>query len=367
MTMTRRIFPLSLIFALLLLGACGKKEKPAPSGGEGAPVEAASKNVSIQGAGATFPYPLYSKWMAEYNKLNPHIRINYQSIGSGGGIRQVIKQTVDFGATDAPMKDEDAKKAPGTLHHIPTTIGAVVVAYNVPGVDRKLNLDPDVVVDIFFGKVKKWNDARIKASNEGVELPDKDIAIVHRSDGSGTTAVFTDYLGHVSDEWTEKVGVGKAVKWPTGLGAKGNEGVTGQIKTTPGAIGYIELAYATQNKLTFASIKNKAGQYIEPKIGAITAAGAGAEMPDELHMSLANPEGKDAYPIAAYTYILVYEDVKDQAKAEAVAKFLWWAIHDGQKFAEELHYAPLPEPVVKKVEARLKSLKSGGKVLLSSL
>lgn len=366
MTMTRRLFPISLICALLLLVACGKKDKPAPSGEEGVRGDAAPKNVSIQGAGATFPYPLYSKWMAEYNKINPHIRINYQSIGSGGGIRQITKQTVDFGATDAPMKDEDAKKAPGTLHHIPTTIGAVVVAYNVPGVDQKLNLDPDVVADIFLGKITKWNDPRIKASNEGVALPDKNISIVHRSDGSGTTAVFTDYLGRVSDEWIEKVGVGKAVKWPAGLGAKGNEGVTGQIKTTPGAIGYIELAYATQNKLAFASIKNKAGQYVEPKISAITAAGAGVEMPDELHVSLANPDGADAYPIASYTYMLVYEDMKDHAKAEGVAKFLWWAIHDGQKFAEELHYAPLPEPVVKKVEARLKTLKSGGKVLLSN-
>jgi phosphate transport system substrate-binding protein len=265
------------------------------------------------------------------------------------------------------MKDGDAKKAPGTLHHIPTTIGAVVVAYNVPGVDGQLKLDPDVVADIFLGKIKKWNDGRIAKSNEGVSLPDKDVAIVHRSDGSGTTAVFTDYLANVAPEWKDSVGVGKSVKWPTGLGAKGNEGVTGQIKTTPGAIGYIELAYATQNKLTFAAIKNKAGEYVEPKIAAITAAGAGAEMPEELYTSLANPEGTGAYPISAYTYILVYEDMKDRAKAEAVAKFLWWAVHDGQKFADELHYAPLPEAVVTKVEARLKSLKSGGKVLLSSL
>lgn len=366
--MQRRTFPITLIFALLLIAAgCGKKSEPAPNADEGAKADAAPKNISIQGAGATFPYPLYSKWMAEYNKLNPHVRINYQSIGSGGGIRQVIKQTVDFGATDAPMSEDEAKKAPSTLHHIPTTIGAVVIAYNVPGVTEKLKLDADVVVDIFLGKIKKWNDARIQASNEGVSLPDQDIAIVHRSDGSGTTAVFTDYLAKVSDEWKESVGVGKSVKWPTGLGAKGNEGVTGQVKTTPGAIGYIELAYATQNKLTVAAIKNKAGEYIDPKISATTAAGAGVEMPDELYVSLANGDGKDAYPIASYTYILVYEDMKDAVKAEAVAKFLWWAIHDGQKFAEELHYAPLPEPVVKKVEARLKSLKSGGKVLLSSL
>jgi phosphate transport system substrate-binding protein len=276
-----------------------------------------------------------------------------------------VKQTVDFGATDAPMKDKDAKGAPGTLHHIPTTIGAVVVAYNVPGVDKKLQLDPDVVADIFLGKIKKWNDARIAASNEGLTLPDKDIAIVHRSDGSGTTAVFTDYLGSVSSEWKESVGVGKSVKWPSGLGAKGNEGVTGQIKSTPGSIGYIELAYATQNKLSFASIKNKAGKYIEPKIEAITAAGAGQEMPEALYTSLANPEGEAAYPIAAYTYMLVYEDMKDATKAKALVDFLWWAVHDGQKFAQELHYAPLPDDVVKKIEARLKSLKSSGKAVLA--
>lgn len=365
MKMTRRLFPLSLLCALLLV-ACGNKEQPSPAAGEEGKT-APPKNVSIQGAGATFPYPLYSKWMSEYNKLNPAVRINYQSIGSGGGIRQIVKQTVDFGASDAPMKDEDAKDAPGPIHHIPTTIGAVVVAYNIPGVTQSLKLDADVVADIFLGKISKWNDARITATNEGVSLPDKEIAVVHRSDGSGTTSVFTDYLANVSSEWKEKVGAGKAVKWPTGLGAKGNEGVTGQVKTTPGAVGYIELAYATQNKFTYASIKNKAGTYSEPKIAAITAAGAGVTMPDELHVSLANPDGADAYPISAYTYILVYEDMKDPAKAEAVAKFLWWAIHDGQKFAEELHYAPLPEPVVKKVEARLKGLKSGGKVLLSSL
>ncbi len=361
----RRIFSLGLVCSLLALAGCDKKESS-----EGAPSDAkapAAKEVSLQGAGATFPYPLYSKWMSEYHKLHPNVRINYQSIGSGGGIRQIVKETVDFGATDAPMKAKDAEKAPGKLHHIPTTIGAVVVAYNVPGVSQTLKLDPDVVADMFLGSVKKWNDPRIQATNEGVKLPDQDIAVVHRSDGSGTTAVFTDYLGAVSPDWKEKVGVGKSVKWPTGLGAKGNEGVTGQIKTTPGAVGYIELAYATQNKLTFAAIKNSAGEYVEPKIPAITAAAAGAGMPEELFTSLANPGGKDAYPIAAYTYILVYEDMKDPAKAEALAKFLWWAAHDGQKYAEQLHYAPLPEAVVKKIEARLKSLKSGQKVILSGL
>ncbi len=360
-----RLLKISALLGVLLLVGCSKDKEKQSEGSTDAASDKGPSNVSLQGAGATFPYPLYSKWMAEYNKLHSNIRINYQSIGSGGGIRQIVKQTVDFGATDAPMKPDDAKDAPGPLHHIPTTIGAVVIAYNVPGVDKVLQLDPDVIADIFLGKIKKWNDSRIAGSNEGVSLPDKNIAVVHRSDGSGTTAVFTDYLASVSGEWKESVGAGKSVKWPTGLGAKGNEGVTGQIKSTPGAIGYIELAYATQNDLTFASIKNKSGKYVTAKIEAITAAGAGKEMPDTLHTSLADPEGEDAYPIAAYTYILVYDEMKDETKAKALVDFLWWAVHDGQKFSEELHYAPLPEAVVKKIEARLKGLKAGGKPVLA--
>lgn len=360
----QRLFKIAALLSLLLLLGCSK-DKQAPEGTTDSGSAKAAQNISLQGAGATFPYPLYSKWMSEYNKLHPHVRINYQSIGSGGGIQQVVKQTVDFGATDAPMKDSDANGAPGKLHHVPMTIGAVVISYNVPGVDKALQLDPDVIGDIFLGKIKKWNDARITASNEGLTLPDKDIAVVHRSDGSGTTSVFTDYLASVSPEWKDSVGAGKSVKWPTGLGAKGNEGVTGQIKSTPGAIGYIELAYATQNKLPFASIKNKAGKYMAPKIEAVTAAGAGQEMPDALHTSLVNPEGEASYPIAAYTYILVYEDMKDATKAKALVDFLWWASHDGQKFAAELQYAPIPEAVVKKIETRLKSLKSGGKAILA--
>jgi phosphate transport system substrate-binding protein len=364
MKQIQRLFRISALLSLLLLFGCNK-EKPQAEGSTDAGPAKSAQNISLQGAGATFPYPLYSKWMSEYNKLHSNVRINYQSIGSGGGIQQIVKQTVDFGASDAPMKASDAKGAPGALHHIPTTIGAVVIAYNVPGVDKVLNLDPDVIGDIFLGKIKKWNDARISGSNEGLTLPDKDIAVVHRSDGSGTTSVFTDYLASVSSEWKDSVGAGKSVKWPTGLGAKGNEGVTGQVKSTPGAIGYIELAYATQNKLSFASIKNKAGKYVAPQISAITAAGAGQAMPDALYTSLANPEGEAAYPIAAYTYILVYEDMKDETKAKALVDFLWWAVHDGQKFAQDLHYAPLPEEVVKKIETRLKSLKSGGKAVFS--
>ncbi len=359
MLLVRRVLLLLAVFALF---ACNKKESDsAPAGAGPAP----AKDVSLTGAGATFPFPLYSKWMSEYNKLNPTVKINYQSIGSGGGIRQVVAGTVDFGASDAPMKAEEAKSAPGKLLHVPTTLGAVVVTYNVEGVTQGLKLTPDVLTGIFLGDIKKWNDAKIAGLNAGLKLPAKDIAVVYRSDGSGTTAVFTDYLAAVSPAWKEKVGAGKSVKWPVGLGAKGNEGVTGQIKTTPGSIGYIELAYATQNKLPTAEIQNKAGKYVAPSLEAVSAAAAGVEMPDELYVSIVNAAGEAAYPIASYTYLLVYEDAKDLAKGEALAKFLWWATHDGQKFASALDYAPLPPTVVQKIEARLKTLKSGPKALLS--
>ncbi|HVJ15701.1 MAG TPA: phosphate ABC transporter substrate-binding protein PstS [Polyangiaceae bacterium] len=361
MFVARRLLLLLAVFALF---ACNKKEsEQAPASGSASPAEA--KDVSLTGAGATFPFPLYSKWMSEYNKLNPAVKINYQSIGSGGGIRQVVAGTVDFGATDAPMKDVEAKSAPGKLLHIPTTLGAVVVTYNVEGVKQNLKLTPDVLTGIFLGDIKKWNDAKIAGLNEGVKLPARDIAVVYRSDGSGTTSVFTDYLAAVSPTWKEKVGAGKSVKWPVGLGAKGNEGVTGQVKTTPGSIGYIELAYATQNKLPTAEIQNAAGKYVAPSLEAVSAAAAGVEMPDTLHATIVNASGEAAYPISSYTYLLVYEDAKDAVKGEALAKFLWWATHDGQKFANALDYAPLPATVVTKIEARLKTLKSGSKVLLT--
>ena len=363
MILGRRIL---LILAVFGLVACGKKE-PVPAGEALGSDSSASKNVNLTGAGATFPFPLYSKWMSEYNHLNPNIRINYQSIGSGGGIRQVVAGTVDFGATDAPMKAEEGKKAPGKLLHIPTTIGAVVITYNVPGVTQSLKLTPEVVAGIFLGDIKKWSDKKIADQNPGVKLSDQDIAVVYRSDGSGTTAVFTNYLASVSPTWKEKVGEGKSVKWPVGLGAKGNEGVTGQVKTTPGSIGYVELAYATQNQLPKAELENKAGKFVAPTLEAVSAAAAGVEMPEDLHASIVNGAGEAAYPIAAYTYLLVYEDARDANKGEALAKFLWWAVHDGQKFASALDYAPLPEGVIKKVEARLKTLRSGTKILLSGV
>ena len=346
--------------------ACSKSapaeaDKASPNA---APVSSQAAPVALNGAGATFPNPLYSKWNAEYNKQFPNIRINYQSIGSGGGIRQIIAGTVDFGATDAPMKDDESKQAPGKLFHIPTTIGAVVLTYNVPELTSALKLSPEVLADIYLGKIKKWNDPKIAADNADAKLPAKDIGISYRTDGSGTTNVFTDYLSAVSPEWKDKVGAGKSVKWPAGLGAKGNEGVTGQVKTTPYTIGYTERAYATQNQLPMAELKNKAGKFIAPTTAAMSAAAEGVEMPPELYVSLVNSAAEAAYPITGYTYLLVYADAKDPAKGEAIAKYLWWGLHDGQKFAEGLDYAPLPTKVVALVESRLKELSASGKKLL---
>jgi len=349
---------------LLALVAC-KENSPAPSASAAAPELKKDEAASLTGAGATFPYPLYSKWISEYNKLNPHVKINYQSIGSGGGIRQITANTVDFGATDAPMKEDETKLAPGKLFHIPATIGAVVVAYNVPEVTGTLKLTPEVLVGIYAGKIKTWDDPKIKADNADAKLPAKAISVVYRTDGSGTTAVFTDYLGKISAEWKEKVGVGKAVSWPTGLGAKGNEGVTGQVKTTPYTIGYIERAYASQNKLPMAELKNKSGKFVAPSIEAMSAAAEAVEMPEELFVSLSNAEGEAAYPITSYSYLLVYEDAKDPIKGEALAKYVWWGLHDGQKFSKDLDYAPIPAKVLAKVESRLKELRSGDKKLLT--
>lgn len=323
-----------------------------------------SGTVSVQGAGATFPNPLYQKWLSEYGKLHSNIRIDYQSIGSGGGIKQLKEQTVDFGASDAPMKDEDLKSAPGEILHIPTVLGAVVITYNLQGTSQ-LRFSPDVVADIFLGKIKKWNDPKIVADNPGVTLPTNDITVVHRSDGSGTSAVFTDYLSKVSAEWKEKVGSGTSPSWPVGIGGKGNEGVTGQVKNTPNTIGYVELAYAVQNKLPVALIKNASGNFVEPSIDAVSAAAAGsaANTPEDLRVSITNASGAQAYPISSYTYILVYKDQKDATKGKALVDFLWWGIHDGENFAKELQYAPLPDDIVKRAEVKINSITAGGAAL----
>jgi phosphate transport system substrate-binding protein len=314
----------------------------------------ADGSLLINGAGATFPFPLYSKWFSEYNKLFPNLKFNYQSIGSGGGIKQITEKTVDFGASDAPLSDEELAKAPGLLN-LPTVLGAVVVAFNLPGVPA-LNLSGPTLAGIFLGTISKWSDPAIVKDNPGVKLPDTAIAVASRSDGSGTNYVFTDYLAKVSPAFKTKVGVGKSVKWPVGLGGKGNEGVTGLVKASPGAIGYLELAYANQNQLTVAAIQNADGAFVKPTIEATSAAAVGVAVPDDFRVSITNAPGKTAYPISSFTYLLVYKDQPNKEKGPAVIDFLKWAVTDGEKFAAPLYYAPLPASVQTKVLAKIATL-----------
>ncbi|BDV42319.1 phosphate-binding protein [Geotalea uraniireducens] len=322
----------------------------------------AGAETLINGAGATFPYPIYSKWFSEYAKIDTSVKFNYQSIGSGGGIKQITAQTVDFGASDKPLSDEElsaAAAAGGKLLHIPTVMGAVVVTYNLPGVGKGLKLTPEVLSDIYFGKITKWNDPRIAGINRGLRLPSSPIVVVHRSDGSGTTAIFTNYLCSVSPEWKTKVGTGTSVKWPIGLGGKGNEGVAGQIKTTANSIGYVELAYAFENKLPYAFLKNQAGNFVEPSIASTSAAAAGAakHMPADFRIALVNQPGKNAYPIAGFTYLLVYQHQKNHENGKKLVEFLHWALNSGEKMAPALLYAPLPVNVKKMVEKTIKTIK----------
>jgi phosphate transport system substrate-binding protein len=301
----------------------------------------ASAQMTINGAGATFPYPIYSKWFDEYARVDPLVRFNYQSIGSGGGQKQIIAQTVDFGASDGPMSDENLSKAPGKILHIPTVAGADVVAYNLPG-NPRLKLDGETIAGIFLGTITKWNDPKIAALNAGVTLPAQEIVVVHRSDGSGTTYIWTDYLSKISREWKQKVGTNTAVNWPVGLGGKGNEGVAGQIKQTPGALGYVELIYAKQNKIAFADIKNSAGEFVSPTLESITAAMGTAQIPDDFRFSITNAPGNTSYPIAGATWLLVYQEQKDPAKGKKIVEFLKWALTKGESMARDLDYAPLP-------------------------
>lgn len=320
---------------------------------------AAAAPIQINGAGATFPYPLYSKWFSEYQKVDGEIQINYQSIGSGGGIRQFLDKTVDFGASDAPMTNEQLAKATSPVLHIPTVLGAVVLTYNLPEAGVGLKLSADVIADLFLGKITMWNDKRIADANPTIKLPETAVMIAHRSDGSGTSNIFTDFLAKVSPEWKSKVGTGTAVNWPTGLGGKGNEGVTGLIKQTPGAIGYVELIYAANNKLSVATIKNKAGTWVNPSPKTVTAAADAALkiIPEDFRVSVTDAAGKDAYPISGFTYLLVSQDMKPMgAKGKAMVKFLKWSMKDGQKYAEPLDYAPLPKSLVKKVEAKIATI-----------
>jgi phosphate transport system substrate-binding protein len=318
-----------------------------------------AQSAQINGAGATFPAPIYSKWFSEYGKLKAGVAINYQPIGSGGGIRQLTNQTVFFGATDGPMTTDQMQSAPGKILHLPTVLGAVVPIYELPGVKGDLKFTGPLIADIFMGKVAKWNDPAIAKVNAGVTLPNMDITVVHRSDGSGTTYIFADYLSKVSPEWKKSVGVNTSVKWPVGLGGKGNEGVTGTVKQTPGSIGYVELVYALQNKVSYGSIQNAAGEFVKASIPSVTAAAAAAvkQMPADFRVSITNAPGPGVYPMASFTWLLLYENPKDKAQSRVMVDFMKWALTDGQKFATALGYAPLPAEVVKLEMAALSTIK----------
>jgi phosphate transport system substrate-binding protein len=318
--------------------------------------------TTLNGAGATFPYPMYSKWFNEYHNLHSDIQINYQSIGSGGGIRQVTEGTVDFGASDMPMTDGQLAEAEGKLKtkilNIPSVLGAVVPAYNIPGVSGELKFTPDALAGIFLGKITKWNDKAIAGANPGVNLPDKDIIVVHRSDGSGTTFIWTDYLSKVNSDWKSQVGSGTSVKWPIGLGGKGNEGVAGSIRQLQGSIGYVELIYAAQNNIPFGSVRNAAGNFLKASLDGVTAAAASApKMPDDFRVSITNAPGKDAYPISSFTWLLIPMQSKDAAKGKILADFLNWMCTDGQKMTAALSYASLPASLVQKEKTAIKQIK----------
>ncbi len=364
---------LILVLAGVLLAGCVSKQ-PAdqttvqPTVATVQPTKAPA-TITLNGAGATFPYPLISKWSSEYNKINPNIQINYQSVGSGAGIKQITAKTVDFGASDAPLTEQEYSNVSGILQ-IPESIGAVVIAYNLPGIQQGVNLSGDVIADIFLGKITKWNDPRIVSLNPGIQFPAKDIIVAHRSDGSGTTFVFTDYLSVISPDWKSKVGKGKSVNWPVGLGGKGNEGVSGLLSQNPYAIGYIELAYAKLNSIPYAYIKNKAGKFIEPTLE--TTANAAASAVPTLpagdaswsSVSIVDAAGDNSYPIGSFTYLLVYKDQADPTKGKTLAEFLWWVVHDGQKYSSDLLYVPLPKEVVSQDEKTIKLMNYKGQPLI---
>ncbi len=332
----RKLYP---VFALLLL------------------VLPSAAQTKLNAAGATFPYPIYSKWFNQYHQEHPDIEINYQSIGSGGGIRQVTAGTVDFGASDGPMSDEQLASAKVKIIHLPTVLGAVVPAYNIPGFKGELKFTPEVIAGIYLGKITSWNDPAIAKINPGVSLPNQGIIVVHRSDGSGTTYIFTDYLSKVSNEWRDSVGKGTSVKWPTGLGAKGNEGVAGMVRQMEGAFGYVELIYALQNNISFGPVKNAAGSFVKASLESTTAAAASVKtMPADFRVSITNPSGKDAYPIASFTWLLVPADWKDKNKEKIIVDFLNWMLDQGQNMTADLNYAPLPDAVKQKEREAIKTI-----------
>jgi phosphate transport system substrate-binding protein len=365
-----------------LVSACGPSATAAPTTAPAAqvtaaatrpagtaPTAAAQGSVVITGpfqgeakalnaAGATFPAPLYTKWFNEYEKITS-VKVNYQAIGSGGGIKGLQDATVDFGATDGPMSDDQLKAAKGEVLHIPMTLGAVVVTYNVPEAKSAIKFTGETVVGIFLGDITKWNDPKLVADNPDLQNVNQDIIVVHRSDGSGTTFAFTDYLSSVSATWKSKVGNGTSVNWPTGLGGQGNPGVAGEVKNSPYTVGYVELIYALQNKLGYGDVKNKAGKWVTPSLDGVTAAAAASadRVPDDLRVSIVNSDGDAAYPISTYTWIIAYSSQTDKAKAVALTRLLWWAIHDGQQFSKDLQYAPLPPAIVKRDEAQILAIK----------
>ena len=358
---------LPLIFGIgATLVACGKEagNSRADSGAGASSAATASRGgAMVTGAGATFPYPIYSKWFTDY-AAKTGVKINYQPIGSGGGIRQLSEQTVDFGASDAPMTDEEMMKAKGgPIQHIPTVLGAVCITYNVPELTQPLRLTGDLIADIFLGKITKWNDSRIAALNPGVALPNRNLLVVHRAEASGTTYIFSDYLSSVSGAWKAAPGKGKELSWPAGLGAKGNDGVTGQVKQTPGAIGYVELAYARQNRLPTALVRNASAQFVAPSIDAVTAAAAGvaAKLPPntDYRISIVNAPGAQAYPISSFTWILVYKTIPNADRGKQLLDFVHWALHDGEGSAASLDYAPLPAVLVTRLDSTLATIKFG--------
>ncbi|HEY8532112.1 MAG TPA: phosphate ABC transporter substrate-binding protein PstS, partial [Limnochorda sp.] len=317
----------------------------------------------LNGAGATFPYPIYSLWFEVYRSVNPNVQVNYQPIGSGGGIRQITARTVDFGGSDAPLTDEQLAAAPKKLLHIPTVIGSVAVIYNLPGVGTGLKLTPEVLSGIYLGQITRWNDERLAALNPDVRLPNLPIAVTRRSDGSGTTHLFTSYLSQVSPEWAERVGSGTSVAWPVGLGGQGNAGVAGLVRQIPGAIGYVEIAYALQNGMTYAALQNQSGEFVLPTMEATSLAGF-APMPDDLRATIVNTSHPQGYPIAGFTWLVVYQEQDDPVKGKALVDMLWWVIHEGQELAPQLDYAPLPENVVALAEEMIASITHQGRPLL---
>jgi phosphate transport system substrate-binding protein len=358
----RRIIGSVVLIVAVILTACAPQPVAQPAASNAAPASnAGGEAKALNGAGATFPAVLYSKWFNEYNKATG-VQVNYQSIGSGGGIKSISDATVDFGASDSPMTDEQLKAAKGEILHIPMALGAVVPTYNLPGVTAQLKFTPDTLAGIFLGDIKTWNDPALVADNPDLQAVDKPIIVVHRSDGSGTTSIWVNYLSTVNKKWESSVGRGTSVKWPVGLGGKGNEGVAGEVKNNANSLGYVELIYAIQNKLPVGQVKNKAGKFITPNLDSVKAAAASIvnSIPDDLRFTMVDAAGNNSYPISGATWLLVYKNMTDKSKATTLTKMLWWNIHDAQQFNADLGYGPLPAELVTKAEAKIKSITVDG-------